>query len=384
MKKVFFSLLVLTLSFATQSCSDDDSGSNQVSNRAEAIKNYTNIVHANYSEAYWDAVELEDAINSFNLAPTLEAFEAVKLKWKEARESYGTTEAFRFEGSPVETVYNQINAWPLDEAYIDYTDTDATAGIINNTTAYPELTKEVLSSLNQVGGAANISTGYHAIEFLLWGQDLTAPADNLSGQRPYTDFVDGEEGTAENQDRRRQYLSLCADLLTDNLESLAGVWAEGGSYRATFLALDEATALQNIFQGIINVTGTKLPTELINAVTSQNQENEQSQFSDYTQRDFMTAFKGVLNVYRGQYGTVTGTGIQVLVYQGSTEVYTDTQDAITLAEDSLEAIVYPFDYAISGGPESEEGKKVVTAAEDLTALAEQLRTSATTAGVSVQ
>lgn len=380
MKKVFLGLCMLSLSF-TISCSNDDGGSNDEVTNADVIENYADVVYANYSEAYWDAAELEATVNDFVANPTQEAFNNVKLKWKEARETFGTTEPFRFNGSPIESEYSKVNAWPLDENYIDYISTDATTGIINNTTAYPVLSKELLASLNQMGGQKNISVGYHAIEFLLWGQDLTAPADNLAGQRPYTDFVDG--GTAANQDRRRQYLSLCADLLTDSLSSVMNAWAEGGSYRTTFLALDENTALQTIYSGVIGVIETRMPAELLAAVQGQTQENEQSAFSDYTQRDFMNAFKGVLNIYRGQYSTVSGPGLQILVYMENADTYSDTEEAFDLVEEGLDLIVIPFDLAIEGGPTSAEGEKVVTAAENLEALATQLRLGAEEIGISL-
>jgi putative iron-regulated protein len=384
MRKVLFSLSVLALSLAATSCSDDDGGGTQQITRAEVIENYVNLVHANYSQAYWDAVELETAIAEFTAAPAEESFNTVKLKWKEARESYGTTEVFRFEGSPVENIYSQLNAWPMDENYIDYIDGDAAAGIINNPTGYPDLSKAVLLSLNQVGGEKNISVGYHAIEFLLWGQDLTPAIDNLPGQRPYTDFVDGEGGTAANQARRRQYLSACADLLTDNLAYLQTEWAQGGAYRATFLALGEEAALQNIYSGVLHTIQDRLPAELTTAVQGMSQENEQSAFSDYTHRDYLLAVKGFVNVYRGQYDGVVGSGIQMLVYQTSQEAYNDTIEALRLAEDSLEAIVFPFDYAIEGGPESDEGEKVVTAVENLQALATQLIAAANQTGLPIQ
>ena len=66
-----------------------------------------------------------------------------------------------------------INAWPLDEAYIDYVEGDPAAGVVNDPDTYPTIDAELLTSLNEQGGEANISTGWHAIEFLLWGQDLS-------------------------------------------------------------------------------------------------------------------------------------------------------------------------------------------------------------------
>src|SRR3546814_4535519 len=157
---------------------------------------------------------------------------AAKQAWLDGRDLYGPTEAFRFYDGPIDTPdggpEGQINAWPLDEAYIDYVEGDETAGIINDTAGVPEITTDVLVAANEQGGESNISTGWHAIEFLLWGQDLS---DEGPGARPLSDYTDSP--TAE---RRAIYLQLLADLLVSDLESVRDQWApEGGEFRATFL-----------------------------------------------------------------------------------------------------------------------------------------------------
>ena len=84
----------------------------------------------------------------------------------------------------------QINAWPMDEAYVDYVDREPDAGIINNAAKYPTITTEVLDEANEKGGEKNISTGWHAIEFLLWGQD---PNAERAGAAPVTDYTTARE-----------------------------------------------------------------------------------------------------------------------------------------------------------------------------------------------
>ena len=100
----------------------------------------------------------------------------------------------------------------------------ASAGIINNAAMYPMLTGEALAELNEMGGEANLATGYHAIEFLLWGQDDEMPGTG-AGKRPYTDFVTGGGMTASNQARRREYLTAVTDLLVEQLETVRDAWA---------------------------------------------------------------------------------------------------------------------------------------------------------------
>lgn len=367
MKKLTLGLSFLAATgLIIASCSGDDdkntNNNNDTVTREAVVANYANIVYQNYKDAYDDAVELEAAINAFTAAPTESAFTTAKNKWKEARESYGTTEAFRFANGPIDDEDGPeglINAWPLDENYIDYVDDEGTivnGGIINSV-ATVAITKQYLESLNEDGGEKNISTGYHAIEFLLWGQDLTAPSENKPGLRPFTDFVDG--GTALNQVKRRQYLNVCADLLTDHLSYLVDQWKEGGEYRSVFLALPVNTAIKNIYLGIATLAAAELAVERMDvALANMDQEDEHSCFSDNTHRDIYLNFKGVENVYEGKYGSIDGASLADLVRQANKQFADDTEVAFDQTEDDIEAIAIPFDFAISGGADSVEGAKV--------------------------
>lgn len=374
-------------------CSDDNQTPiiNNTVTKSAIIANYADIAYQNYQAAYDDAVALETAINTFTNNPTEANFTAAKDQWKVARESYGTTEAFRFANGPIDdetadfAPEGLINAWPLDENYIDYVDNNGTIvndGIVNNSTLYPSITKEVLESLNEDGGEKNISTGYHAIEFLLWGQDLTDPADNLPGQRLYTDYVDG--GTALNQDRRREYLNVVADLLTDHLDYLVQQWQVGGTYRTTFLALDENTAIKNIYLGITTLIMAELPVERMEvALENADQEDEHSCFSDNTHRDIVLNLQGVINVYEGKYGSIEGASLQQLVNAVDPITGAATNDALHASEAKAAAILTPFDLAISGGPTSAEGIKVKDAALQFKEFGSNLLAGASKLGINV-
>lgn len=394
MKKVTLTLLALSASglFVTACNNDDNSDNNSNVTKKQVVENYAKIVAQNYQDALDDAEELEDVIENFTTNPTQANFDAAKAAWKVARESYGTTEAFRFANGPIdndqefEAPEGLINAWPLDEAYIDYVNDsnspDYGGGIINKPEIYPSITKDLLVELNEGEDEKSISTGYHAIEFLLWGQDLTAPSANLPGQRPYTDFVDG--GTADNQDRRRAYLDAAADLLTDHLEYLVNLWKEGGSYRTTFLALPEDTALQNIYLGIVTLGSSELPIERMSvALENADQEDEHSCFSDNTHRDIALNLKGIINVYKGEYGNISGPSLEDLVRQASNDQSDNIDTAINEAESFTAAIATPFDLAISGGPDSTEGAKVKSAYLKIISLSQELLAGATASGITV-
>jgi putative iron-regulated protein len=384
--------LILASGILLTSCSDDNSNSTGTI-KADVVENYANIAYQNYKDAYDDAVELETAINTFTTTPTDANFTAAKDKWKEARESYGTTEAFRFANGPIDDENGPeglLNAWPLDENFIDYVDNSGTlvnGGIINATVEYPTIDKATLQNLNEGGGVEggekNISVGYHAIEFLLWGQDLTAPSADLPGQRLYTDYVVGVGGTNTNQERRATYLKVCADLLTDNLNYLVNQWKVGGTYRTAFLDLPVNEAIQNMYLGITTLISAELPIERMDvALLNGDQEDEHSCFSDNTHRDIFLNLQGVINIYQGKYGSIDGQSLQDLVRNADAATYNDTEVSLNASLSTVDAIQTPFDLAISGGLGSVEGAKVRVAVLQLQNFGSNLLAGASKIGIS--
>lgn len=390
MKSRFLKISLFVAGLTLAACSDDNQTpiNNTVITKADIIKSYADIAYENYKQAYDDAVVLKTTIDAFVAAPTEDNFTAAKDKWKAARESYGTTEAFRFANGPIdideEAPEGLINAWPLDENYIDYVSGNANAGIINNAATYPTISKEVLIDLNEAENEKTISTGYHAIEFLLWGQDLTDPTDDLPGQRPYTDFVDG--GTASNQNRRRLYLAVCADLLTDHLAYLVDQWKpDGGAYRTVFLAMPEDEALTNLYQGIVTLISGELSGERMDvALSNMDQEDEHSCFSDNTHRDIILNLQGAVNVYEGKFGAIEGASLQKLINAIDPATGAAINQAINDSESKVNAMLTPFDHAISGGALSVEGAKVKAAVDQLRELGSNLQAGASKIGLTVE
>jgi putative iron-regulated protein len=383
-KLAFLAFVAMTL-FA---CNNNDDENTTVTKK-QVIENYANMAYANYQKAYDDAVLLETAINKFTTTPTDANFTAAKTAWKTSRESYGTTEGFRFANGPIDNKdlvgpEGFINSWPVDESFIDYTSGVATSGIINDPTTFPSITKEVLAGeLGKNDNEAYVTVGYHAIEFLLWGQDLTLPSANKPGQRPYTDYLT-TGGTKSNQARRATYLKVVADLLTDNLLQVANQWKVGGAYRATFLALNEDVAIKNIYLGITTLVSAELPDERMStALGKADQEDEHSCFSDNTHRDIALNLQSVINIYKGNYGSVDGASLEDLVKQANAEFYNATEASITSSLTKVAAILTPFDLAISGGTDSVEGKKVNAAVLELKILGANLLGGATKIGIIV-
>ena len=187
------------------------------------VAHYADIVFAVYSDAESTAKTLQTAIDAFLAKPNADTLKAAKAAWVAARVPYLQSEVFRFGNTIIDDWEGQVNAWPLDEGLIDYVDKSyehalgnpgATANIIANTQVQvgedkidvKDITPEKLASLNELGGSeANVATGYHAIEFLLWGQDLNGTGPG-AGNRPASDYLEGKGATGGHNDRRRAYL----------------------------------------------------------------------------------------------------------------------------------------------------------------------------------
>lgn len=339
-------------------CGGDDDGEDVT--EAEVADGYAAIVRANYADSLTTATALRTAVDAFVATPTAATLEAAKTAWKAAREPYGQTESYRFYDGPIDNPDNgpegQINAWPLDEGYVDYVIGAPDSGIINNTVTFPDITKQLIADQNELGAEENISSGYHAIEFLLWGQDTS---DTGPGARSFEDYLT----PAPNFARRGLYLKLTAELLVDDLTAVSGAWSDGAAYANDFSG-NPREALRRMIQGMGSLSGAELSGERMTvALDSTEQENEHSCFSDNTHRDLLGNAIAIQNVYLGRYKTVAGTtvdgpGIDELVRARNPELDTKMQQQLAASITAIEAIPAPFDQAIKAEP----GKGKVQAA----------------------
>ena len=350
--------------------------------KEEALATYADIVHASYEDSLILAEDLKTAIDTFLADPSEESFVAAKDAWLAAQEPYGQTEAYRFYGGPIDDEDGPeglLNAWPLDEAYVDYVEGSPDAGIINNAEEYPTVDKGLLVSLNEVGAEENISTGYHAIEFLLWGQDQNA---DTNGQRSFEDYT-----SAENAERRAAYLSAAAELLVEHLSSLIEAWSpDAENYRAEFLAADPDESLTNVLTGIGVLAKSELAGERIfTAYDNQDQEDEHSCFSDNTHRDIITNFMGIENVYLGRYerldgSVVEGTGLQAVVEAENPELNAQVLGLLEQVSADAESLPVPFDQAII---EEDSREQVFTLVSDLLDLGDSISEVGSSLGLSI-
>jgi putative iron-regulated protein len=350
---------------------------------AAVLRHHAVLVHAAYSDTLALARQLQTAVAAFIRQPDAATLAAARRAWLQAREFYGQTEAFRFYGGPIDGANGpegRINAWPMDEAYVDAVEGQPGAGLIGR--RQQPITKLSLARLNERGGEENIATGWHAIEFMLWGQDLS---EDGPGARSADDFIDGK---APNADRRRLYLRVVTDLLVDDLGTLEKAWAPGQAknYRAGF-ERGGTESLRRVFVGLGSLSRGELAGERLEvALASQDQEDEHSCFSDNTHRDAVTNALGIENVWLGRLrraggSVLEGPGLAALVAARDAAVAERTTRQIRASVQAAEAIPAPFDRAIVGGDDAPGRQRIRQTVDSLVQQSQALVDAAAAVGI---
>jgi putative iron-regulated protein len=370
--------------------------------KASVVTHYADLAHATYEDALITARALDEATDRLIANPTEANLKAAKEAWLASRVPYQQSEVFRFGNAIVDDWEGQLNAWPLDEGLIDYVKADdyqhelgnagATANIVasnsinvgGETLDVATLTPELLADLNEVGGSeANVATGYHAVEFLLWGQDLHG-FEGGAGERPVTDYAKGNDCTNGNCERRAQYLDAVTDLLVDDLEWMVAQWAPGTSdnYRSQLTSANADEGIQKMLFGMGSLSLGELAGERMKvALEANSYEDEHDCFSDNTHNSHYYNGQGIQNVYTGTYrrvdgSVVSGPSLSDLVEQTNPELdarlnrqLDASMEALALMKARAESSQNPMAFDTMIAPGNAEGTRIVNGA--IMALVEQ-------------
>ncbi len=348
-KKTLMALSIATALLSISACQTTP----ELTQSSPVLEAYANMAADVYTDAHNDAKKLQHALTAFSESPNESSFQSAKDAWLASRESYGQSEIFRLSNGPIDAeegwvanaygaLEGQLNAWPLDENMIDYTideNGNRTSGnIIDSTGLFnpggedaqavnvTTITAQSIAALNENGGDANVATGYHAVEFLLWGQDQDYANFNVdsitkgpltAGLRPLSDFT--SDPFAQ---RRLAYLAAASEQIVSDLSVVSSAWSKElsnnctvdatGCYRAALLGtltgkdanknIDKTVATKQIIAGM----GVFIKSELANeriavAVLTPSEEDEHSCFSDNTHRDISLNYQGFTNVLKATY-----------------------------------------------------------------------------------
>ncbi len=317
MKNALLSSAALLVVFASPALAVD---------KMEVLDTYADIAAAKYEDSLTTAQLLQVAVNGLIADPSAQALQAAKDAWLAARVPYQQTEVYRFGNAIVDDWEGKVNAWPLDEGLIDYVDASyggpsdenefAALNVVANptftlsgteidaTTITPALLENTLQEAD--GVEANVATGYHAIEFLLWGQDLNGHGTG-AGNRPWTDYATGDACTNDNCDRRAAYLIAATDLLVSDLEWMSSQWRDDGAAHDA-LTKNVDAGLAAILTGMGSLSYGEVAGERMRlGVMLNDPEEEHSCFADNTHNDHYYDGLGIQNIYLGEYIRVDGT-----------------------------------------------------------------------------
>ncbi|OKL43893.1 imelysin family protein [Pseudovibrio exalbescens] len=360
--------------------------------KAEALDNYGDIALAIYEDSLASAKDLKKAIDALVANPSEETLAAARQAWLQSRNPYQQSEVYRFGNAIVDDWEGKVNAWPLDEGMIDYTDagygteSEANPYYAANVIANPTftaggeeidattITAELLADQLQEAGEveANVATGYHAIEFLLWGQDLNG-TNAGAGTRPATDF-DTENCSGGNCDRRVEYLQAVTDLLISDLEDMVANWKDGGDARKELADKGEDGGVATILTGMGSLSYGELAGERMKLGLMLNDpEEEHDCFSDNTHNSHYYDVVGINNVFHGTYtrldgSKVEGASLKELIAEKDPAVAAELEEKLQASLAAFEALktraetVEAYDQMIGEG--NDEGNAVVQAAID--------------------
>jgi putative iron-regulated protein len=338
--------------------------------RSRVVESYAHLAYQSYGAAYFDAKKLLKATSVFTNRPTAATFDAVKGAWLAARMSYGRTEVFRFYGGPIDAPLGEgreegpegrLNAWPVNEAYLDYVEGDPDAGILQDPDV--RLDGETVIALNAATDEANVTTGYHAIEFLLWGQDLF---EDGPGRRSVEDFQHGRI----HSNRRCQYLEVVTQILVSDLAGLVNAWDPGraGSYYHAFVE-DTDVALGRILTGLATFAGFEMASERIAVpLRTGDQEDEHSCFSDNTHNDYRAGLEGLRNVYLASYRGWQGFSLRQLIEKTNMGLAARIENQLSLLRGRLDELEVPVDRVLAS-PAGPGGAKLGDLAAEFQTLA---------------
>jgi putative iron-regulated protein len=351
----------------------------------EVTKSYVVLAHARYSDSLEAAKQLFDALNRLVREPSAKTHAEAKSAWIAAHRVYSTTEVFRFGNPNVDAWETRVNAWPIDEGFLDYvspgyayeggnphalynliaSDFQIAASFITEARSETDPKAGVYRGFTD--NETNVATGYHVIEFLLWGQDLNEEP-HANGLRPYTDYV---VGTGPNAGRRGEYLVAVAGILVADLLEAVQDWdpANPVLYSRLFRDLPVEARLDRIILGMGGLSNAELAGErILVALLASDQEEEQSCFSDTTHLGILENALSIETIYLGRHerrdgSVVSGPSLSDLVAKIDPVLdarlksqFAGTREALGKVVNRAEK-VEPFDRMILA--ENKEGRAVL-------------------------
>jgi putative iron-regulated protein len=202
----------------------------------EIALEYVQQIDTDFKQAGIEIEKFQSSIATLTDQTNIENLSLSKQAWLNAHSAYELTTLHRYYATQLMgeqdslvlmQLQYQINHWPIVPGYIDYVDGYPDSGIVHDINV--NLNADSLREQHGSFDVSEVTLGFHAIEFLLWGYD----ADSVA--RPATDFdavleltpKEIESGYTLEQlsnNRRRLFLSVVVDTLVKDFLALQSLW----------------------------------------------------------------------------------------------------------------------------------------------------------------
>lgn len=325
--------------------------------------NYADMAFAVYDDAYRAALDLQILINAFIEAPTAAGLQACRDQWVLAHIPYSQSEVFSRAMGPVDPLEQRINAWEMEPAFLDYLSDSANSGIVYDLNLAPAINQETLLAIHQSSNPKHIALGYHAIEFLLWGEDDDVVIDQLTGDRSYLDYVPSDS-SAQAVIRRGALLKAITNQLVIDLREVADEWNSSfnNNYRREFLRTNSpGRSTRLAMTGLVAFMQYELgQNRIYKTLNGIDPNREESAFSDNTHRDIYFNVIGMKSLLTGRYGRtdstyVEGTSLMSIFEEADPESAAKIKEVMDKLIESAIALESPYDYRVSLEQETLEG-----------------------------
>ena len=317
-------LALAVLTFA--SCSDNDEPTVdpvETATLKEAVTNTSNNIIINtYGNLNQKATALLTAVNQLSTSKTSANLTVTKNAWVETRVYWEQSEGFLYGPVDNEGIDPAMDTWPVDVTAMN--------DILNSSSP---ITVATLENNNE-------ARGFHLIEFLLWGEDGTKTADQLTT-------------------RQLELLKAAAQDLQNNTQKLYNGWiASSGNFVDNFINPSPnaypsyVAVLEEITEGLITIAdevgNSKIEDPLNSEGSTPYPQLEESRFSNNSKLDFADNIRSIQNIYLGiGNGAGNGKGLSSLVAAKNPTLDAKIKASITESINAINAIPGTFTSAIS-------------------------------------
>jgi putative iron-regulated protein len=313
----------------------------------------------------------QDDAKFFNNLPAIFALEDCRVTWKAFYNEFLLLSPYRYYSGGLDAGFeenqNYLDLSGINYSYIDYTVNQPNAGIIKDSINYPEINQVGMLAWNQEGGEKNIALGFHVLEFLLWGEDLSATGPGMRTNNDYSKI------NTENERRMKYFLDA-----SKYLNKMIGDISLDAKYENNLLAMSEDEALNEILSGYMKFLKDDLiASTLLKPLESQDPKDELSDFSDNTLSNIKSKINGLLYALDGSelfLGSSESWYFMIdFISDVDDESAQEIMASLTKASGLISQINVDFDQAIQNAFSRERLYEVVSELKNVYSILEKIK-----------